>query len=420
MNKFLLLALAVLMPMWFIGCGKEFEDNPPKDELSDESENKEMLIFSKSFHTIEPNSLKMEIGIFAKVEYEFEEIENEDSWLSYSLSDDILRISAKPNNEEKEHIAKFVIYNENEKLSDTLTVTQPINKERVALIKIYKALNGDNWANNENWCSDKPLNEWNGIMANGDEHVTRLWAHNDAFINGEIPECIGDLIYLDHLSFEGTNVKGKLPESIGKLTRLEYLTIADCKFEGEIPKSIENCTLLEYVDLNRNSFTGKIPEYFFQCENIKSLTIVGNRFTEFTIDKNPVSDKLHTLYISDNEISSPIPEKLFMCKGLRFIDARNNHITGNIPNSIGGALNLESIDLSDNEIEGELPSEISTDSKLGNITIPNNKLSGKIPECYAHLNLLVFDVRNNYLDIEGSYYIKDNPNYDDWRLLPQN
>ena len=39
MNKFLLLALAVLMPMWFIGCGKEEMPSDPEEYLPDNSSN---------------------------------------------------------------------------------------------------------------------------------------------------------------------------------------------------------------------------------------------------------------------------------------------------------------------------------------------------------------------------------------------
>ena len=33
--------------------------------------------------------------------------------------------------------------------------------------------------------------------------------------------------------------------------------------------------------------------------------------------------------------------------------------------------------------------------------------------------LIMFDVRDNYLDIENSNSIKNNPNYKDWHLTPQ-
>lgn len=34
---------------------------------------------------------------------------------------------------------------------------------REALIKLYESTNGDNWTNNTNWCSDKPITQWYGV-----------------------------------------------------------------------------------------------------------------------------------------------------------------------------------------------------------------------------------------------------------------
>lgn len=66
-------------------------------------------------------------------------------------------------------------------------------KERAALIAIYNALDGDNWENNENWCTDKPLNEWYGVEMDGG-HVVRIdGALNYNNANGDIPAELGDL-----------------------------------------------------------------------------------------------------------------------------------------------------------------------------------------------------------------------------------
>lgn len=66
-----------------------------------------------------------------------------------------------------------------------------------------------------------------------------------------------------------------------------------------------------------------------------------------------------------------------------------------------------------------LPSGISNDSRLGNIDVRNNQISGTIPDCYSSMTrLIMFDVRDNYLDIKNSNSIKNNPNYKDWHLTP--
>lgn len=418
MNKHLLL-LALFL---FSSCGEDpILKEDPKIPIENPEDDK-VLSFKDSQVLLYPNMYDLVMQVNTNVEYECNVIGDDSSWLNYSLSEGGVKLSVRPNNEEYERKVRMIVKNGEHGISDTIDIIQTVNKERVALIKIYKALNGEKWLDQENWCTDRPLSEWEGIMANGDKEVYRLWLSRDANVKGEIPECLGDLTNLEQVSCEYSNVSGRLPESIGKLTNLKRITIGNCKFEGEIPESIKNCLKLEYVDMSQNHFTGKIPEVFFLCENLEYLMLGDNKFNQFEINYTPKSNKLHTLHIYGNEIISPIPDNLFLCKGLRFIHAEDNKIKGHIPETIFEALNLEYIDLSNNELEGELPSRISSDSKLGNIDVSNNNLSGKIPFCYSVLyDLQVFNVTNNYLDIAGSDYIKDNPNYDDlnWRLLPQ-
>lgn len=410
-----------MMALLLCACSKD--EQVPKDKVTDEDfypiEN--TLKFEAKELVFTPQKTSGSIHINTNIEYIVElEGENKD-WIKYDAnSNKYISFEVRPNNSENERSAKCIISNKDLKLSDTLLIKQSINKERLALISIYKALNGDQWINNENWCSDKPLNEWEGVMAKGDTDVYRLWISHDAYAKGEIPDCIGYLTSLENISFEYSNIGGRLPKTIGNLTKLKRLTISNCRFEGEIPESINNCTQFEYVDMSNNHFTGEIPESFFQCDQLSYLMLHNNNFTKFTIEKNPISENLHSLFIEENEIQSPIPEKLFQCRGLRFFHAENNRIRGSIPNSIKDALNLEVVHLQNNNIDGQLPSGISNDSRLGNIDVRNNQISGTIPDCYSSMTrLIMFDVRDNYLDIENSNSIKNNPNYKDWHLTPQ-
>lgn len=99
--------------------------------------------------------------------------------------------------------------------------------ERNALEALYKALDGDNWANNTNWCSDKHPSEWYGIRAN-EGHVWELELVNNR-LKGVLPEEIGDLNYLRwfNLSTDASPdhnvITGSIPESIGKLLSLIHI-----------------------------------------------------------------------------------------------------------------------------------------------------------------------------------------------------
>lgn len=381
--------------MVMFSCGSEGLDPEPID-YPDKPSITNTLKFNRNNITIEPNSLNQIVTIDANINYEIKEVLDDKNWLRYELSDNQLNIIAQPNNEEITKKATFIIYNEKEELSDTLFIVQQINKERVALIQIYKALNGDQWTNNDNWCSDKPLSEWSGILAEGDMKVTRLWLSHDAFIEGEIPTNIVWLKHLKEISFEYTQMHGILPDNLGELSHLKRITLGNCNFSGKIPETLSNCKLLEYVDLSNNKFEGAIPDFIFQCPNLYHLQLDNNNFESFYIKDIPVCQKLKEISISNNKLSTPIPSNLFKIKGLSFIYASNNHITGTIPPEIGEALNLTTL------------------------LLYKNNLTGKLPQELVNLKLLeTFSAYENYLDISNTDYLKGNPNYKKWIFTNQ-
>lgn len=75
------------------------------------------------------------------------------------------RIAA--NTEERERKGVVLFRNTETKLCDTLTIVQAAwtdpTPELTALTALYESTGGDGWTHNDNWCSDKPLNEWYGV-----------------------------------------------------------------------------------------------------------------------------------------------------------------------------------------------------------------------------------------------------------------
>lgn len=391
-NKFLALAITGLVV--FSGCGSDDPVLQPGESF--EKPRAATLKFKRNNVTVEPSALTQVIDIETNVEYEIKEAADYQAWLSYTLRGNELFVTLKPNSEEVTKSASLIIWNEKEELSDTLYITQAINKERLALIQIYKALNGDEWINNENWCSDKPLSEWKGILANGDVEVTRLYLNHDAFIKGEIPTAIGALKHLKDLSFELTQVYGELPSVIGELTNLTHLTMGNCNLSGKIPESLVNCKLLETMDFSSNNFGGAIPEFIFQCPELSTLRLDGNHFKSFELKDVPACKNLQSISINDNELSTSIPPNLFKIKGLYAINAQNNQLSGTLPPEIGEALNLHSLYLYRNNLTGRLPQELL-----------------KLPLLES------FSIFGNYLDVANTAYLSSHPYYSNWVLGSQ-
>ena len=78
--------------------------------------------------------------------------------------------------------------------------------DREALVAVYNATNGETWYESDNWLSDAPLGEWEGVTTDDDGRVTRLsLGRND--LSGEIPAELGSLSNLEALSLNENYLK---------------------------------------------------------------------------------------------------------------------------------------------------------------------------------------------------------------------
>ena len=72
--------------------------------------------------------------------------------------------------------------------------------DREALVALYNSTDGPNWDDAQNWLSDRPLREWNGVDTE-QGRVTYLWLTYQE-LNGEIPKELGSLTKLRGLTRE--------------------------------------------------------------------------------------------------------------------------------------------------------------------------------------------------------------------------
>ena len=84
-----------------------------------------------------------------------------------------------------------------ERQGDSIRLSSP--SDRAILVVLYNATDGDNWVDNENWLSDKPIQDWYGVTTTSSGRVTALGLRGN-LLSGEIPAEIGnlaDLVSLD-------------------------------------------------------------------------------------------------------------------------------------------------------------------------------------------------------------------------------
>ena len=66
-----------------------------------------------------------------------------------------------------------------------------VESDRAALVALYDATDGDNWYDNTNWKSERPLGEWYGIRTDSEGRVEWLALGGNNLI-GSIPSEIGN------------------------------------------------------------------------------------------------------------------------------------------------------------------------------------------------------------------------------------
>ena len=187
------------------------------------------------------------------------------------------RIAA--NTEERERKGVVLFRNTETKLCDTLTIVQAAwtdpTPELTALTALYESTGGDGWTHNDNWCSDKPLNEWYGVETDLSGRVIALRLSNNN-LTGELPDELSGLTVLRHLDLShndigGTiNKQGRPPKNgtysfMDTMHELIAIDLSHNRIEGGLPFWSEwtskSHKFLDYIDFSYNELDSNLREW---------------------------------------------------------------------------------------------------------------------------------------------------------------
>ena len=261
--------------------------------------------------------------------------------------------------------------------SASAAVTVILHPDRLALIALHNATDGENWRNRDGWLSEAPLESWFGVETVVDGRVRELRLRNNR-LSGTIPPEIGDLMELRELHLHYNGLSGTIPPEIGNLTQLRELQLYQNDFSGPIPSVLGDLTELIHLDLSYNGLTGTIPRE------------LGNLV------------RLSTLYLEANSLSGTIPPEIGNLTGLTLLWLHNNDLTGSIPPELGNLASLERLALYNNELSGSIPGEIGGLINLDRMYLHNNMLSGDLPDEFGNLVNLT-DLWMGRNDFSGSF-----------------
>ena len=265
----------------------------------------------------------------------------------------------------------------------------PPTSQYDVLAAIYEATNGPGWANNDNWLTDAPLEEWYGVGTDSDGQVTALHLAGN-HLQGQIPPAIGGLSRLQALSLgRGYALTGPLPEELFDLPELTSLWLGGFNMGGPLPPEIARLTQLEGLWLWRAGLGGPIPPEITQLTNLRFLDLADNDLVGSIPPEVGELSELRMLGLESNGFIGEIPAEMGNLTRLEELVLDDNHLVGTIPPELGQLVNLHTLALHRNDLEGLIPAELGALTELESLWLAlNPRLSGPLPTSLMALDAL--------------------------------
>ena len=151
------------------------------------------------------------------------------------------------------------------------------SQDRAALIALYNATDGANWTANENWLSNRPLEQWHGVATDDEERVTQINLRENN-LTGTIPSEIGDLSTLEELYLDNNELTGDIPSELGNLPELSALRLAGNRLTGCIPDELKVVPDNDFERLGLLFCSDTVDEhgYYTQFRVARGVTIKSN------------------------------------------------------------------------------------------------------------------------------------------------
>ena len=222
------------------------------------------------------NGGKLNLKIESNIDFN---ITISDNWIEQietrGLTEYELNFNILKNTSGKDRTGTITINDKNSNKQQIILIKQSFEDiERKALIEFYQATGGDQWINNTNWCSDKPLNEWYGITTTSDGRILTI-SMFDNNLCGELPNIFDRFSSLNELGLSGNKLTGNLgniSEEIGNWTDLGGFDIMENNFSGNVPSSLGKLKKLYYCNLMLNRLEGELHPDIIAMEHDKDLT----------------------------------------------------------------------------------------------------------------------------------------------------
>ena len=315
----------------------------------------------------------------------------------------------------------------------TFRVNRSLEAVHRSLSAFYRATDGDNWIQNDNWDitkvpSEEELGTWAGVLLNEGflvelvmeannlrgtlppelgnlRNLMALRLSENEGLTGQIRPELGNLEQLRVLSLRNNSLSGSIPSELGSLGQLRGLDLSSNSLSGAIPPELHNLELVQGLDLSSNSLSGKIPRQFGNIELLQELWLHRNSLSGSIPPELGSLENLRMLSLWGNSLSGRIPSELANLKQLELLDLPYNELSGPIPPEFGNLTELIVLNLNDNSLSGTIPPELGNLEQLWRLYLNDNSLSGLIPAELGNLEKLQ-ELRLHGNSLSGSIPLK--------------
>ncbi len=251
-------------------------------------------------------------------------------------------------------------------------------KMREALIKLYQSTNGDDWTNNENWCSNKPITEWYGVFRDEENQYTLSLNENN--LTGKIeqtfPEGVNIRLTVDNNELTAIDISGcsSLERLDCNRNPLESLNVSGCtSLRGLEFQAYHNNDVRTLSYLNASGCTSLEELY---CDNNKLTTLLVDDCTslkELNCSDNPLEvldasgcTSLEMLTCGEHKLTTLLVDG---CTSLKMLMCNDNQLT---VLDASGCTSLESLFCDNNKLTTLL---VDGCTSLKELICNNNQLS---------------------------------------------
>lgn len=269
-----------------------------------------------------------------------------------------------------------------------------------ALVALYNACGGPNWKNQDNWCSDKPVNEWQGVSYYS-------FSKQDITLNPDGSYTFGEYVLGPRgfgISFTGQEgMNGTIPDEFWDVCKYaKYLKFRGDFSQSEIPTRAWG-EYLTYVDFANTGIKADLSQ-MHNAKELRYVDFIGCDATLTSATFNGAYPQLVRL-TTESKNPQPLPQNIgnlsYSAPQLEALQVGN--VNGTFHESLFDITQLIVLSIQ-GETYGDISPKIQNMKRLTSFQFPKYLTSGKVPNemgnCKYLKNLIFgrFDYITEYFD----------------------